>query len=152
MPGLDSNYLQIVQGPDHVVLLTDATRRLVPIGARPHVSDRLRSWSGDSRGHWDGDTLVIETTNFNGRLQSFAGAGTTREKVVTERFTRTSAGQLTYEATIVDPRTFQDKIVLSFPMTRVEARTYEWACHEGNYSLPNALSGARAEEGSPAPR
>ena len=146
VPELDGNYLQIVQGLDHIVLLTDFTRRIVPLDGRPHVGETLRSWSGDSRGRWEGDSLVIETRNFNGRTRSFAGAGTARDKSVVERFTRQSAGVITYEATIVDPKTFTDRIVLSFPMARVDSRVYESACHEHNYSLSNSLSAARAED------
>jgi hypothetical protein len=77
---------------------------------------------------------------------SFAGSGRSRDKVVTERFTRTSKGGLEYAATVVDPKTFQDRVEISFPMARVDARLYESTCHEGNYSLPNILSAARAEE------
>ena len=116
------------------------------IHGRPHVGDTLRSWSGDSRGHWEGDSLVIETRNFNGRTRSFAGAGNARDKSIVERFTRQSASVIGYEATIVDPKTFTDRIVLSFPMARVDSRVYESACHEHNYSLSNSLSAARAEE------
>jgi hypothetical protein len=146
VPQLDGNYLQILQAADHVVLLTDATLRIIPLDGGPHLPDSLRSWSGDARGHWEGDTLVVETKNFNNRTRSLAGAGRPLKKVVTERFARRSANVLEYEATIVDPATFQDRIVLSFPMAKTDSRIYEEACHEHNYSLRNALSGARAEE------
>jgi hypothetical protein len=146
VPQLDGNYLQILQAADHVVLLTDATLRIIPLDGRPHLPEPLRGWSGDARGHWEGDTLVVETTNFNNRTRSFAGAGRPLKKVVTERFGRRSANVLEYEATIVDLATFQDRIVLSFPMAKVDDRIYEEACHEHNYSMKNALSGARAEE------
>jgi hypothetical protein len=146
VPGIADSYVQLIQSKDHVVLLTDATRRIIAIDSRPNLSDKVRLWSGDSRGHWEGDTLVVETRNFSTRPLSFAGSGNAHEKVVVERFTRTANDRLAYEATVTDPKTFQDKIVLSFPMAKVETRTYEWACHEGNYSLPNALSGARAGE------
>ena len=145
-PGLDNNYVQIVQAKDYVVLLTDTARRIVALDGRPQLGEKLLSWSGDSRGRWEGETLVIETRNFNDRTRSFAGAGTSHDKVVTERFTRVSANALEYEATIVDPKTFQDKIVLSYPMARSDSRIYEVACHEGNYSMFNMLSGARKEE------
>ena len=126
MPDLDNNYLQVIQAKDHVVVLTERRARIVPLDGRPHLSDTLRSWAGDSRGRWEGETLVVETRNFNNRTRSFAGAGTSsQEKVVTERFMRLSANALEYEATIVDPKTFQDKIVLAFPMAKVEARIYE---------------------------
>jgi hypothetical protein len=146
VPAFADNYVQLVQSKDHVVLLTDSTRRIIPIDSRPVLSDKLRSWAGDSRGHWEGETLVVETRNFNARPNSFDGAGNAHDKVVVERFTRTANDRLGYEATVTDPKTFQDKISLSFPMAKVDLRTYEWACHEGNYSLKNALSGARAEE------
>lgn len=146
LPGLDDNYVQIIQGQDHVILLTDAARRIVPLDGRPSVAEKLRGWSGDSRGHWEGETLVIATSRFNDRTRSFAGAGTSQDKVVTERLTRISTNALEYQATIADPKTFQDKIVLSFPMAKVDGRIYESACHEGNYSLSNVLAGARKEE------
>jgi hypothetical protein len=143
LPDLDDNYVQIIQSRDYIALLSDVDRRLAPLDGRPHPSKKIRTWSGDSRAHWDGETLVIETQNFNNRTRSFSGAGTAEEKIVTERFTRQSAKLLDYEATIVDPKTFQDKVVISFPMARVEGRVYENACHEHNYSLANALSAAR---------
>jgi len=146
VPNLDNNYLNIVQSRNHVVLLTDIARRIVPLDARPNLGDKLRGWSGESRGRWDGDTLVVETRHYSRRPTGFAGAGNAYEKVVTERFTRISSNTLGYEATIVDPKSYQDKIVMSLPMTRVDTSIYEWACHEGNYSLKNALSGMRAEE------
>jgi hypothetical protein len=89
---------------------------------------------------------VIETRNFNARPESFAGAGNAYNKVVVERLTRTSNNLLAYEATITDQKTFQDKIVVSFPMAKVDSHIYEATCHEGNYSLANTLSAARAEE------
>jgi hypothetical protein len=146
--GFDNNYTQVIQAKDHAVLLTEPHHqaRIVPLDGRPQLGDRLRSWSGDSRGHWEGETLVIETNNFSNRTRSFAGAGTSHDKVVTERFTRLSRNVLEYEATIIDPKTFQDKIVLSFPMARSDSHIYEVACHEGNYSMFNMLSGARKEE------
>ena len=146
-PQSDDNYVQIIQSKDHVVFLTDGARRIIPIDARPRAGDAFRTWSGDSRGHWEAGTLVVETRNFNRRARSFGGAGNAYEKVVVERFTRGSKGAIEYEATVVDPKTFTDTIVLSFPMAKVDdGHIYEWACHEGNYSLKNALSGARAEE------
>jgi hypothetical protein len=126
-------------------------RRIVFLDGRPPLGDALRSWAGTSRGHWEGETLVVETRNFTDRTPSFAGAGNSRDKVVTERFTRTSKGIIEYAARVVDPKTFQDRVELSFPMLLVEAHMadaylYEEACHEGNYSLRNALSAARKEE------
>jgi hypothetical protein len=145
-PGVDGNYVQILQTKNHVVLLAENGARIVELDGRPHVGAQLRTWSGDSRGHWEGETLVIETRNFNGLVQSFDDAGTSYDKIVTERLTRVSGNALAYEATLLDPKTFQDKIVLSFPMALVDTRIYESACHEGNYSMFMTLAGARKEE------
>ena len=148
-PGFDSNYVQIFQNADHVVLVGDGSihaTRIVPLDGRPRLRDTIRSWSGDSRGRWDGDTLVIETKNFNGRMQSFADAGTSHDLSVTERFTRVSDKVIEYEATVVDPKTFTDKVVIAFPMALTDAQMFESACHEGNYSMPLTLAGARKEE------
>ena len=147
-PGFDSNYLQIFQARDHVVVLAELIHdaRTIPLDTRPPADERLRGWHGYSRGRWEGDTLVIETRNFNDLTSSFDNAGTALDKVVTERFTRVSDMALTYHATIVDPKTFQDRIEFMVPMTRVEHRIYEYACHEGNYSMEIILSGARKQE------
>jgi hypothetical protein len=147
-PGGDNNYLQIVQTRDYVMILAEHIHdaRIVPLDGRPHLPDAIRSWNGDSRGHWDGETLVVETTNFSTLAQSFNDTGTGAGKVVTERFTRVSKQVLSYEATIVDPQTYADKIVLSFPMARFDGPVFEFACHENNYSIPMILSGARKAE------
>jgi hypothetical protein len=146
MPGLGDNYVQIIQSRDQVALRTDEFVRIIALDGKRQTGEGPRSWAGVSRGHWEGETLVVETRNFNNRAQSFAGAGRSREKVVTERLNRTSQKGLEYAATIVDPKTFQDRVEVSFPMARVEAHLYESACHEGNYSVPNILSAARAQE------
>ena len=147
-PGGDNNYLQIVQTKDYVVLLAEHIHdaRIVPLDGRPHADSRIRSWYGDSRGHWDGESLVVETTNFSELTQSFNDAGTGVRKVVTERFTRTAANRLDYEATIVDPATYTDTIVLAFPLARFDGPLLEFACHENNYSMPMILSGERSVE------
>ncbi|HET9360627.1 MAG TPA: DPP IV N-terminal domain-containing protein [Vicinamibacterales bacterium] len=153
VPQITDSYVQIVQSRDSIVLLTEFDRRIValdgpstPLGAGRPVIGARRSWTGTSRGRWEGETLVVETKGFNDRLPSFAGAGTGRDKVVTERFTRTAIDVIEYSATVVDPATFRDRIELSFPMARVDARLYEGACHEGNRSLAHALSAARKED------
>jgi hypothetical protein len=147
-PGFDNNYLQIFQGRDHVVILNEQIHdaRTVFLDERPPLDDALRGWYGYSRGHWDGDTLVVETRNFNGLTQSFNSSGTSYDKVVTERLTRTADNIVEYQATVVDPKTFTDKFTLVFPMAKTDKRLYEFACHEGNYSMEIILGGARKEE------
>jgi hypothetical protein len=151
VPDLDNNYLQIIQSKTTVALLSDTDRRIAPLDGRPPLSKNLRAWSGDARAHWDGETLVVETGNFNNRTRSFSGAGLSAQKTVTERFTRRSAKILDYEATVVDPATFTDKVVIAFPMALMDARIYENACHEHNYSLANALSAARKAQTTKEP-
>jgi hypothetical protein len=141
----NDNYVQIIQGRDSIALVMDFARRIISLDVRTPGSSRVRTSMGTSSGHWEGDTLVIETRNFTARTPGFAGAGNSRDKVVTERLTRTAAG-IEYAATVVDPSTFKDKVELSFPMARVDVRVYEATCHEGNYSLANTLSAARKEE------
>jgi hypothetical protein len=147
-PGIENNYMQIFQSKNQVTILTEQIHdaRIVPLDGRPFVLDQIRSWSGESRGHWEGDTLVVITKNFNDLMMSFNGSGSAYHKVVTERFTRTSDQALRYEATIEDPATFEDKIVLSFPMAKSTARIFEFACHEGNYDMVTLLAGARKQE------
>ena len=147
-PGFDNNYLQIFQGRDHAVILHEQIHdaRTVFLDQRPPLDDELRGWYGYSRGHWEGDTLVIETRHFNGLTQSLAGFGTSYDKVVIERVTRTADDRIEYEATVVDPKTFTDKLTLVFPMAKSDKRLYEFACHEGNYSMELILGGARKEE------
>jgi hypothetical protein len=147
-PGFDNNYLQIFQGRDHVVILNEQIHdaRTVFIDERPPLDDELRGWYGYSRGHWEGDTLVVETRNFNGLTQSFNSSGTSADKVVTERLTRIADNTVEYQATVVDPKTFTDRFTLVFPMAKTDKRIYEFACHEGNYSMELILGGARKEE------
>jgi hypothetical protein len=141
----DDNYVQIIQGSDSVALVMDGGRRIISLDGKSSTSNKLRVSTGISRGHWEGDTLVVETRSFRADTSGFAGAGNSRDKVVTERLARTAAG-LEYSATVVDPSSFKDRIELSFPMARVDAHIYEATCHEGNYSLPNVLSAVRHDE------
>jgi hypothetical protein len=146
VPGLDGNYVQLIQSKDHVVLLTDATRRIIPIDSRLNLGDKLRSWSGDPRGHWEGDTLVVDTSNFNDK--TVVGQTQTSELLhVTERFTRVSADTIEYEATIEDPRTWARPWTVTVPLsTQPGYQIFPYECHEGNFALRNILSAARAEE------
>jgi hypothetical protein len=145
LPQLADNYIQIVQSSDQLAIVAEGERRLVSISDKPLAVGSVRLSTGTSRGHWEGDTLVVETKNFSARTPGFAGAGNSRDKTVTERFTPTPAG-LQYAATVVDPSSFTDRIEIAFPMARVNLRLYEASCHEGNYSLANTLSAARAED------
>ena len=144
--------LQIFQTADHVVILHEMVHdaRIVPLDGRAHVSDNVRQWMGNSRGSWDGDTLVVETRNFTDKTSSFspsvtmaAGNGSTLH--LTERFSRVAEDTLLYEFTVDDLTTFTKPFSASIPMKRGEA-LFEYACHEGNYGLLNILAGARQEE------
>lgn len=148
MPSVYNNNVQIIQNRDHVVLLTEMVHdaRIIPLKFRPALDADLGQWSGDSRGHWEDDTLVIVTQNFNGLTQSFDGFGTSRRKVLTERITRIGASTLNYEFTIDDPATFADKLTVVVPLTRIDTQLYEYACHEGNYGMANMLRAARSRE------
>ena len=144
--------IQIFQTPDHVVILHEMVHdaRVVPLDGRGHLSDGVRQWMGDSRGYWDGDVLVVETTNFTDKTASFnpsvaTGAGTGTNLHLTERFSLADDDTLRYEFTVNDPTTFTQPFTAILPMKRGEGM-YEYACHEGNYGLSNILSGARQEE------
>ena len=144
-PGGYNQNLQVFQTPDHVVLLTEMvhTVRVVPLDGRPALPDDVRQWSGDSRGRWEGDTLVVETSRFNDQRQ---WRGTTRNMTLVERLTRVDADTLVYEYTVDDPETWTRPWTASLPMRRAEEPLYEYACHEGNYSMPGILGGHRMDE------
>ncbi len=136
--------MQILQTQDHVAIQAEeGGLRLIPVTEQARLPESIRQWAGSSRGHWEGDTLVVETTNFNGKW-SFHGAGPNMRLV--ERFARTAVGTLDYEFTVHDPESFASAWTVAFPFTRDPGPIYEYACHEGNYSLPLILSGARAQE------
>ena len=128
------------------------TVRVVPLDGRPPLSDNFRQWSGDARGHWDGDTLVVETSNFVGdrRWRQASDHGTSKSLQLVERFTR-DADTLEYEFTVTDPETWTRPWTVSIPMRRTDAPLYEYACHEGNCSLPNTLAGQRTAEKAAKP-
>ena len=145
LPGpYNSNY-QILQAPGYVAILVEMIHdvRIIPLDRRPHLPGSVRQWLGDSRGHWEGNTLVVETTNFTGKSR-FHGA--TENMRLIERFTRTDANTLTYDFTVEDPATFSKPWSASIPMTKSSGPIYEYACHEGNYAVPGILGGARAQE------
>ena len=141
---LVSNY-QFMQAPGYFVIVNEILHetRIIPLDGRPHVGTEIRSWMGDSRGHWEGETLVVDTTNFIDRAQ-FRGAGKNLHLV--ERFTRIGPDMVTYEFTITDPTTFSGPWTTSVPMIASKGPLFEWACHEHNYGLANILRAARAEE------
>ncbi|MDP6653274.1 MAG: hypothetical protein QGF90_14390 [Gammaproteobacteria bacterium] len=147
-PSLYNNNMQIFQNKDTAVIMTEMIHdaRIVSLVDKPALSDDIRLWSGDSRGYWDGDTLVVETKNFNGLRQSFGSVGHNYDAVLTEKFTRTAFDTVNYEFTVDDPSTFTDKITAIVPMTKVAGQIYEYACHEGNYGMFNILRGKRVEE------
>ncbi len=144
-PSAYNNNVQLFQTPDHVVLLNEMNHnaRIVPLDGRAHVN--LLQWTGDSRGYWDGDTLVIETVNFL-RETSFMRGGSSPDLRLVERFSRPSPDTLVYEVTVRDPRTWTRPWTYTVPMTRNAEPMYEYACHEGNYAMEVILAGARAEE------
>jgi hypothetical protein len=137
---------QILQQPGLVVLRNEMIHesRVIPIDGRPHST--IRSWMGDSRGHWEGSTLVVETTNFIPQ-SSVNNTPTSEDLKLIERFTRVDANTLTYQVTIDDPQTWTQPWTISFPLKRDPGYTlFEYACHEGNYYMHNALTGARNAE------
>ena len=151
-PSAYNNNLMVFQTPDYVVLLTEMVHeaRIVPLDGRPHISKNIPQWLGDSRGHWDGATLVVESVNFTDKIGSFStlgvavGSGDTLHLI--ERFTRVDADTLLYEFTIDDPTTFAQPFTAAVPMKWTTAPLYEFACHEGNRGLVGMLRGARAVE------
>ena len=145
-PGGYNQNVQIFQTPDHLVLMTEMvhTVRSVPLDGRPVIGDeRLAQWSGNSRGRWEGDTLVVETTNFD-TDRNWRGSSTGMR--LEERFTRIDETTLEYEYTVRDPETWTEPWTVNLPMTLNELPMFEYACHEGNYSMDAMLGGARAEE------
>ncbi|MDA0687140.1 MAG: hypothetical protein O2948_00740 [Proteobacteria bacterium] len=151
-PSLYNNNVQIFQSRDTAVIMTEMIHdaRIVPLfesaDAMAELDEDVRLYTGDSKGYWDGDTLVVVTKNFNGLSNSFSGVGTSLEKTLTERFTRVDDITVDYEFTIEDPGTFSNTITAIVPMTKVAGQIYEYACHEGNYGMVNILRGARVQE------
>ncbi len=148
-PRTPNNYnsnILILQTPDAVVLLNEMINetRVVPLDDRPRLPDAIRLWNGDSRGRWEGDTLVVETTNFSAQ-QQFRGQPVGGMRLV-ERFTRTAPDRIDYEMTLDDPATYTRPWTVVLPMTQTGGPIFEYACHEGNYGMEGILAGHRAEE------
>jgi len=146
--GYNSNYT-IVQTPDYLMVMTEMVHdyRIIPIGSGSKLPADIRPWFGDSHGHWEGDTLVVETTNLH-PLQPYSSP----EMKVTERFSRMSEEALLYEFTVDDPATYIEPWGGQIPMTAMHDYLYEYACHEGNYAMEGVLKGARYEEAQAAVR
>ena len=144
-PGAYNNNVQIFQTRGYVALLNEMVNdaRIVPLDGRPHLPPNIRQWRGDSRGHWEGNTLVVDTTNFRDET-NFREAS--RNFHVVERFTRVDADTLLYQFTVDDPATWTRPWSAAVPMRKTEAPIFEYACHEGNYGMFNILTGARAQE------
>jgi hypothetical protein len=145
LPGAYNNNYQIFQTPDYVVILAEMIHdaRIVPLDGRGPAPQNVRLWMGDSVGRWEGDTLVVETTNFTDKT-NYRGSGQTLHLI--ERFTRLSADVLDYRVTIDDPTTFTRPWTVALEATRTDGEIYEYACHEGNLGLEGILKGARAQE------
>ena len=144
-PAAYNQNVQLFQTPDHLVMLTEMvhTVRVIPLDGTPPLVEGLRQLSGDSRGHWEGKTLVVETANFEARRD---WRGSTEGMRLVERFTRVDADTLEYEFTVTDPETWDAPWTVNLPMRRNELQMFEYACHEGNYSMEAMLGGARADE------
>lgn len=153
MPGVYNTGMQILQTSGYVVLVREMIHRarVIPVDGRAHINDTVRQWEGDPRGRWEGNTLIVESTNFRD-VQSMRGASAgirsrqTEKQRLVERFTIVGPDTLEYSLHVDDPDTYTEPWAASFPLKRVsDYDQFEYACHEGNYSVPNALSGARAK-------
>ncbi len=148
LPGGYNQNMQLFQTPDHVVVLNEMVHnaRVIALDGSPRLGDRIPQWSGDSRGYWEGDTLVIETSGFNDPSYQRRWRGASQNMKLVVRLTRVDADTLEYRLTVTDPETWSSPWTASVPMQRTDVPMYEYACHEGNYGLYNILAGARIEE------
>ena len=152
-PSIYGNGSEFVQTPNMVAIRYEMIHetRLIPLDNRPRNSSKERSYMGEPRGHWEGDTLVVETKNFIGGKLAISGAPYSEDLVLMERFRRTGPQTLEYSVTVNDPRTYTAPWTASFPLTAEPGyQIFEYACHEGNYAMRNRLSAARAEEAKEA--
>ena len=155
LPGGYNNNFMIVQSPGTVAILQEMIHetRIIPVDGSAHLAQNIRSWMGDSRGRWEGDTLVVDTTNFDDRIRfnSFNCCGGAGGKLkITERFERVDAETIDYRSTVDDPETFTKPWTVALPWNRASGPIYEYACHEGNYGMEGILRGARALEAAAA--
>ena len=151
-----NNNIQLFQTPGHVAILNEQNHdvRIVPLDGRLHVGPQIRQWMGDSRGRWEGDTLVVETIHFNGKHDQIGRPllNTGEHLSLVERFTRTDPETLLYEYTVTDPTIWVTPWTAQHPMKTNPDLIYEFACHEGNYGIYNILAGSRIEEAAAASR
>ena len=140
-----NSYFHILQTPDHVVIFQELIHdaRIIPLDGSSHLDENIRQWHGDPRGRWEGDTLVVDSTNFSPESH-FKGSAENLHLV--ERFTRVDADTIAYEITVEDPKTFATPWTAMIPWKRTEDAIFEYACHEGNLAMEGVLKGARAEE------
>jgi len=145
IPTPNNNFLQIVQGPGYVAISQEMIHeaRLIPLDGRSHLNPKIRGYMGDSRGHWEGDTLVIDTTNFIGKGNVY---GADEGLHLTERLTRTDPDTILYQFTVDDPTAFTRPWSGELPIRKSREEVFEYACHEGNYAVTNTLTSARAAE------
>ena len=150
MPAIYGNAYQIMQTPDSVVIRYEMIHetRVIPLDGRPHVAKAIRGYLGDARGHWEGNTLVVETTNFTNRTHfGYNNRYNSESFTLTERFTPMAPGRLQWEVTFNDPEVWTRPFTLAMPLTRDDTQEiFEYACHEGNLGLEHILTAARAEE------
>ena len=143
-----NSYFQIVQSPTHVVILQELIHdaRVIPLDGRPHLDEDIRQWHGDSRGHWEGDTLVVKTKNYSGGSGGLRGGSD--GLLVEERFTRIGPNTIRWDVTYEDPSTWTQPWTAMIALNKSEGAVFEYACHEGNYAMEGILAGARTlEEG-----
>ncbi len=150
VPALYNSNYQIVQTPDSVMILVEMVHdvRVIRMNST-HLPKNIHKWLGDSIGHWEGDTLVVDTTNFNDQT---AFRGSAENLHVVERFSRVDANTILYKATIDDPATFTKSWTMQYPFVAAAGPVFEYACHEGNYAMQDILGGARKSDGAPAPK
>ena len=156
MPGtmlngvFDNHNYRILQTPDYIAVVAEMIHdaRIIPLDGRGPLPPTIRQWLGDARGYWKGNTLVVETTNFNDKIRHRVGTmlGGDQYARVTERFTRTGIDTIDYRITVTDPTVWTQPWTASLPMRPQQGELYEWACHEGNYGVINILGGSRAQE------
>jgi hypothetical protein len=150
IPTVYNNAYQILQAPGYVVILYEMIHdaRFIPLDGRPHLSSTVRQWMGDSRGHWEGNALVVEVSNFTGDTAiKYGGDYHSDAMHLVERFTRVDQETIEYSFTVDDPKTWTKPWTVAMPLTKDDSyRIFEYACHEGNYAMANRLSAVRAKE------